>query len=192
MITHVIGIDPGLSGAISLLNADGGELFDVCDMPTRKTVKANGKRETVIDIEALAEIIIDYADHGIYFRNTHIVIEQQSTRPGLAATSVFKTGYGYGLLVGLAAAGDNDWSTIRPQDWKQWHGLIGAGGDLKGAARTRAIKTASREAAMARFPHHAAEFKRAKDDGRAEACLIADAYLKSIVTRPATQLKDAA
>jgi crossover junction endodeoxyribonuclease RuvC len=184
MITHILGIDPGLSGAIALIQADTGELFDVTDMPTRKIVKANGKKETVIDVPALAEIIADYADHGIYFRNSHIVVEEQSTRPGLAATSVFKTGYGYGLLVGLAAAGDNDWSTIRPQDWKATHNLIGAGGDLKGHKRTAAIKLASREAAMLRFPHHADMFRRVKDDGRAEAALIGDAYLRSLVARP--------
>jgi crossover junction endodeoxyribonuclease RuvC len=177
-ITHIIGIDPGLSGAIALLS--GGELFDVTDMPTRKTVKANGEKETVIDIDELSIVIADYIDHGHDFRNVHIVIEQQSTRPGQA--HAFKTGEGYGVLKGIAAAGDNRWSTIRPQNWKHRHNLIGAGGDLPaGSKRTRAIKLASREAAMARFPHHADMFRRAKDDGRAEAALIADAYLQSIL-----------
>ena len=183
-VTHVIGIDPGLSGAIALIQADRGELFNVVDMPTRKSVKANGKKETIIDVPALAEILNDYIGHGHGPENVHIVIEQQSTRPGLAAGAVFKTGYGYGVLVGLAEASGCHWTTIRPQQWKATHGLIGAGGDLKGAARTRAIKTASREAAMARFPHHACMFWRIKDDGRAEAALIADAYLCSIVARP--------
>jgi crossover junction endodeoxyribonuclease RuvC len=182
-VTHIIGIDPGLSGAIALLTRDG-ELFDVVDMATRKAVKANGKKETVIDIAGLAEILNDYIDHACGPENVHIVIEQQSTRPGLAAGSVFKTGYGYGLIVMAAQALGCHWSTIRPQDWKHRHNLIGAGGDLKGAARSRAIKTASREAAMARFPHHACMFWRIKDDGRAEAALIADAYLCSLVARP--------
>jgi crossover junction endodeoxyribonuclease RuvC len=183
-VTHIIGIDPGLSGAIALIQADTGELFEVTDMPTYKTVKANGKGETVIDVPALAEILNDYIDHAYGPENVHIVIEQQSTRPGLAAGSVFKTGYGYGVLIGLAEASGCHWSTIRPQDWKHRHNLIGAGGDLKGHKRTAAIKLASREAAMARFPHHADMFKRVRDDGRAEAALIADAYLCSIVVRP--------
>ena len=63
-ISHIIGIDPGLSGAIALIQADTGELFDVTDMPTRKHVKANGKKETVIDVPALAETIDDYIDHA--------------------------------------------------------------------------------------------------------------------------------
>ena len=186
-ISHIISIDPGLSGAIALIQADTGELFDVADMPTRKTVTAAGKKATVIDVPALAEILDDYIDHAYNPDHVAIVIEQQSTRPGLAAGAVFKTGYGYGVLVGLAEASGCHWTTIRPQDWKQWHpGLIGAGGDLKGGARTRAIKTASREAAMARFPHHADRFWRLRDDGRAEAALIADAHLRSIVARPVT------
>ena len=183
-ISHIIGIDPGLSGAIALIQADTGELFDVADMPTRKTVTAAGKKATVIDVPALAETIDDYIDHAYGPDHVAIVIEAQSTRPGLAAGSVFKTGYGYGLLVGYATGSGCHVTTIRPQDWKATHNLIGAGGDLKGAARTRAIKTASREAAMARFPHHACMFWRIKDDGRAEAALIADAYLRSLAARP--------
>jgi crossover junction endodeoxyribonuclease RuvC len=183
-ITHIIGIDPGLSGAIALINADTGELFDVTDMPTRKTVKANGKGGTVIDMPTLDATMIDYIDHGYGPANVAIVIEAQSTRPGLAAGSVFKTGEGYGILKGYAQASGCQWTTIRPQDWKATHNLIGAGGDLKGAARTRAIKLASREAAMARFIHHADMFRRVKDDGRAEAALIGDAYLCSLVVRP--------
>jgi crossover junction endodeoxyribonuclease RuvC len=183
-ITHIIGIDPGLSGAIALINADTGELFDVTDMPTRKTIKANGKKETVLDHGEIIDTINDYIDHATDRWRVMIVIEQQSTRPGLAATSVFKTGYGYGLLVGLAAFSGCNMIVERPQDWKATHNLIGAGGDLKGAARTRAIKLASREKAMGRFPHHADMFKRAKDDGRAEAALIADAYLCSLAARP--------
>ena len=176
-VSHIVGIDPGLSGAIALVTRDG-ELFDVTDMPTRKTVTATGKKATVIDVTALAEILNDYIGHGNGPEDVHIVIEQQSTRPGLAAGAVFKTGYGYGLLVGYAESSGCHWSTIRPQDWKATHGLIGAGGDLKGAARTRAIKLASRETAMILHPHHADMFKRVKDDGRAEAALIASAYLK--------------
>jgi crossover junction endodeoxyribonuclease RuvC len=183
-ITHIIGIDPGLSGAIALINADTGELFDVTDMPTRKTIKANGKKETVIDVTGLRTVIADYAHHSARRFYTHIVIEEQSTRPGLAAGSVAKTHYGYGLIVMAADALDCQWTTIRPQEWKATHNLIGAGGDLKGHKRTAAIKLASREKAMGRFPHHADLFKRAKDDGRAEAALIADAYLCSLVARP--------
>jgi hypothetical protein len=186
-ITHCISIDPGLSGAIALIliQADTGELFDVTDMPTRKIVKANGKKTTVIDVPALAEVIRDYAGHSRHRWNTHVIIEEQSTRPGLAAGSVAKTHFGYGLIVMAAEALDCEWSTIRPQDWKATHGLIGAGSHLPaGSKRTRAIKTASREAAMARFPHHADLFRLAKNDGRAEAALIGDAYLCSLVARP--------
>jgi crossover junction endodeoxyribonuclease RuvC len=184
-ITHIIGIDPGLSGAIALINADTGELFDVTDMPTRKTVKANGKGGTVIDMPALDATMIDYIDHGYGPANVAIVIEAQSTRPGLAAGSVFKTGEGYGILKGYAQASGCQWTTIRPQDWKATHNLIGAGSHLPaGSKRTRAIKTASREAAMARFPHHADLFRLAKNDGRAEAALIGDAYVDGWHARP--------
>ena len=183
-VSHILGIDPGLTGAIALINAFTGELFDVTDMPTRKTVTAAGKKATVIDVSALAETLNDYIDHADRARDAVIVIEQQSTRPGLAAGAVFKTGYGYGVIIGAAASTGAHTVTVRPQDWKQWHGLIGAGGDLKGHKRTAAIKTASRVAAMARFPYHADAFWRLRDDGRAEAALVGDAYLRSLTARP--------
>jgi crossover junction endodeoxyribonuclease RuvC len=183
-ITHIIGIDPGLSGAIALINADTGELFDVTDMPTSTVTSAKGKKSRTLDGAALIETLADYIDHAESPDRVQIVIEKQSTRPGLSATSVFTTGYGYGLLLGISAASGGHVRTIRPQEWKATHNLIGAGGDLKGAARTRAIKLASREKAMGRFIHHADMFKRAKDDGRAEAALIADAYLCSLAARP--------
>jgi hypothetical protein len=187
-ITHILGIDPGLSGAIALVTTDG-ELFDVTDMPiitTTKKVKGKIKSSSRIDVAGVRTVMADYADHSRHRWDTHVVIEEQSTRAGLGATSVLKTGYGYGLLVGIAEALGCEWSTIRPQDWKQWHpGLIGAGSHLPaGSKRTRAIKTASRVAAMARYPHHADLFRLAKNDGRAEAALIGDAYLRSLVARP--------
>jgi crossover junction endodeoxyribonuclease RuvC len=186
-ITHVIGIDPGLSGAIALIQADTGELFDVTDTPiitTTKKVKGKIKKSSRIDVPALHAVMADYANHSARRCDTHIVIEEQSTRSGLGATSVLKTGYGYGVLVGIAEALGCHWSTIRPQDWKATHNLIGAGGDLKGHKRTAAIKLASRQKAMLRFPHHADLFRLAKNDGRAEAALIGDAYLRSLVARP--------
>jgi crossover junction endodeoxyribonuclease RuvC len=184
-ITHIIGIDPGLSGAIALIQADTGELFDVTDMPTSTVTNAKGKKSRTLDADGVVETILDYLNHADDPEWVAIVIEKQSTRPGLSATSVFTTGTGYGVLLGIAAASCCGVKTIRPQEWKQWHpGLIGAGGDLKGHKRTAAIKLASREKAMGRFIHHADLFKRAKDDGRAEAALIADAYLRSLVARP--------
>lgn len=179
--SHIIGIDPGLNGAIALIDADTGELFDITDMPTTTTT-GKGKKVRAIDADQIVAALDDYLGHADRASDVVIVVEQQSTRPGLAAGAVFKTGYGYGVIIGAAASTGAPTVTVRPQDWKATHGLIGAGGDLKSAARTRAIKTASREAAMGRFPYHADLFKRAKDDGRAEAALIAGAYLCSLNT----------
>jgi hypothetical protein len=181
--SHCIGIDPGLSGAIALLTRSG-ELFDVTDMPTIATTDAKGKTSNSVDAYEIVETILDYIGHADDPEQVAIVIEQQSTRPGLAAGSVFKTAEGYGILQGIAAASCCQVTLVRPQEWKAVHGLIGAGGDLKGAARTRAIKLASRQTAMKLHPHHRDLFKRAKDDGRAEAALIASAHLRSLTAHP--------
>jgi crossover junction endodeoxyribonuclease RuvC len=184
-VSHIIGIDPGLSGAIALLEVASGELFDVTDMPTIATTDAKGKTSNSVDAYEIVETLLDYINHADDPEQVAIVIEQQSTRPGLAAGSVFKTAEGYGILQGIAAASCCQITIVRPQDWKAAHGLIGAGGDLPaGSKRTRAIKLASRQAAMKLHPHHADMFKRAKDDGRAEAVLIASAHLRNLTAHP--------
>lgn len=183
--SHIIGIDPGLNGAIALIDTDTGELFDITDMPTTTTTK-KGKKVRAINADQIVAALDDYLGHADRDADVLIVIEQQSTRPGLAAGAIFKTGYGYGVIIGAAAANGATTITVRPQAWKAAHGLIGAGGDLKGAARTRAIKTASRQTATLCFPYHADMFKRAKDDGRAEAALIASAHLPTLTRNETT------
>ena len=181
MTRHVIAIDPGLTGAIALLT--DGELVEVVDMPTATTTKRKkGKTVTVntLDVDRIVAII-DRLGYSLNLDHDHpleFVIEAQSTRPGQAAQSVLKTGTGYGVLIGIAAMTGHPWHTIRPQEWKKEQGLSGIGAELKGAAKTRAIKTASRHLAAMRWPDHALLFARAKDDGRAEAALIGDAWLR--------------
>ena len=146
MAKLICGIDPGMSGAFALL-ADG-ELVEMADMPV---IEFNGKRR--LNAAAAAEIVIR-------FNAALTVIEQVSAMPKQGVASTFAFGYGAGVLEGIHAALGRAILMVRPNVWKR-------------EAAVPADKSAARMMATRLWPDHANLFARVKDDGRAEAALLA-------------------
>jgi crossover junction endodeoxyribonuclease RuvC len=73
---------------------------------------------------------------------------------------MFAFGESFGLAKGVLAGLKIPTSTVTPGKWKK-------------ALQLNAGKDGSRAKAVQIWPEHAGEFKRVKDDGKAEACLIA-------------------
>jgi crossover junction endodeoxyribonuclease RuvC len=73
-----------------------------------------------------------------------------------------------GVIEGVCAAAGLPIAFLTPAYWKR---LVGIAPGKEGA------KDAARSLALRRWPSHAATFARVKDDGRAEAALIAVAGL---------------
>jgi len=86
-------------------------------------------------------------------------------RPGEGAVGAFAFGRSRGVVEGVLAAAGIPASFIAPASWKRTVGL------------SMASKDAARAEAIRRWPDHAELFARKKDDGRAEAALIAVAGL---------------
>ena len=84
--------------------------------------------------------------------SAHVLIEASQAMPGQGVSSTWTTGYGYGAWVGLLAALQIAYTTVRPAIWKRALGL-------------RKDKEAARLRAMQLFP--AADLRRKKDHGRA-------------------------
>jgi crossover junction endodeoxyribonuclease RuvC len=146
-----IGIDPGLSGAIAVLTDDS---LQIHDMPVM-TVDRNGKAKRQVSANELAELLNLYAG-----KDCHVYVERVSAMAGQGVTSVFSFGRSFGMIEGILAALKMPVTFVAPATW------------------TRAIgrspgKDASRARAMELFPEHQDLFKRVKDDGRADAALIA-------------------
>lgn len=150
---RVISIDPGLDGAIAVL--EGGVPSSIYDMPT-KTEKT--RRE--ICPERLAEIITSHLDGN----TTVVVIEKVGGSPRMAPGAAFNFGEGFGMARGVCAALLVPHFLLTPQKWKAVHGLTGKD------------KDASRQLALSKYPEHAEWFKRKKDTDRAEAILIGLAW----------------
>lgn len=146
----ILGIDIGVQGAIAILN-ETGTLFEIHDMPVLHDGPA-GRR--AINAPLLAEITFDSLAN-------HAFVEHVSARPGEGAVGAFAFGRSRGVIEGVLAAAGIPVTFITPGSWKRAVGLKLASKD---AARAEAIR---------RWPDHAGLFARKKDDGRAEAALIA-------------------
>jgi crossover junction endodeoxyribonuclease RuvC len=145
-----IGIDIGIQGALALLSRNG-DLIDVADMPI---LRDGPKGRATVNGPLLADIV--YRWHA-----TTAFVEHVSARPREGAVGAFAFGRSRGIIEGVMAACGVPVLFITPASWKRAVGL------------SLASKDAARSEAIRRWPSHAALFARCKDDGRAEACLIA-------------------
>ncbi len=151
-MTRIIGIDPGLSGAVVvLLDARNISIFD---MPTM-TVERNGKAKRQVSASELADIFSPYDSS-----KCHVYVEKVSAMAGQGVTSVFSFGRSFGMIEGILAAFKLPVTYVAPATW------------VKAVGRGQG-KDASRARAMELFPNNQADFKRVKDDGRSDAALIA-------------------
>lgn len=143
-MTVTIGIDPGASGAIALL--DGARLVCVHDIPHH-----DGKVNPV----AVADLLWPWRDEEV-----EVWIEDVHAMPKQGVSSSFKFGRAHGTVEGVLGALRLPVHYVTPAKWKKHLGLT-------------KDKAASRRRATELWPLHAATFARVKDDGRAEAALIA-------------------
>ena len=149
---RVIGIDPGLSGAIAVIN--GNDDLIIFDMPTM-TVERNGKAKRQVSASVLAQILKTAKSD-----DCHVFVEKVSAMAGQGVTSVFSFGRSFGMIEGILAALHMPVTYVAPATWVK-------------AVHRGAGKDASRSRAMELFPDNQADFKRVKDDGRSDAALIA-------------------
>ena len=148
---RIIGIDPGLDGAVAVYY---GESLRILDMPTM-TVERNGKNKRQVSAVELAAIL-----YSAQSEDCHVFVEKVSAKTGQGVTSVFSFGRSFGMIEGILAAFKMPVTFVAPATWTK---AVGRGQG----------KDASRARAMELFPANKDEFKRVKDDGRADAALIA-------------------
>jgi crossover junction endodeoxyribonuclease RuvC len=147
-VAKVLGVDPGLKGAFAFLSL-GGDLIEVEDMPyVGKEVNAH----------LIARLILGYGPVR------HAIVERAQPMPKQGISGTFNYGTGYGKILGVLAALDIPIIHM-PSGWKTKMHL---GKD----------KNMSRQRASERWPYAADYFKRVKDDGRAEAALMAAHWLE--------------
>lgn len=148
----VAGIDPGKTGAMAILFDDGTVTFH--DVPR---IKLKGKDKPAWGLWAREwSVALDLATPDM------VVIENVAARPGQGVTSMFTFGRTLGFVHGLVRATTScPLHEVSPSQWKAKLGLLNSD------------KGASRETCANLYPTTAANLSRVKDDGRAEAALLA-------------------
>ena len=149
----IFGIDPGVSGAISIL--ENKKVIDIFDMPTMIDGKKN-KRQ--VNGSQVTNIIKDKLNLN---KETIVVVEHVNAMPGQGVTSMFNFGQSFGVIKGVCSALSLPIYFVRPTKWKKHFNLINSNKD---ASRTKAIEI---------YPEISSQLSRKKDSNRADAILIA-------------------
>ena len=155
----VVGIDPGLSGAIAIL--ENNKVLNIFDMPVMAEGKKN-KRQ--LNSAQLVSIIKDGTKPE---SEIAVVVEQVNAMPGQGVTSMFNFGQTFGAIKGVCAALELPIFFVRPSKWKKHFELINSSKD---SSRTKVIEM---------YPSLSSQLAKKKDVNKSDAILIARFYTET-------------
>jgi crossover junction endodeoxyribonuclease RuvC len=152
-----IGIDPGLNGAVGVITPEAEHVFDTPTM-----VVSGVKEKRICNAAAMAVLLKPF---GCSTRQPDVlvVLEAVHSMPKQGVASSFSFGEGLGVWKGIIATLGLPLEMPSPQRWKK--AMMADMGKDKDASRLKAIQL---------FPSMASQLSRKKDDGRAEALLLAE------------------
>ena len=149
----IIGIDPGLSGGIAVL--ENNKVLNIFDMPVMSEGKKNKRQLNS------AQLVVLIKENIRPHEEVVVVVEQVNAMPGQGVTSMFNFGQSFGVIKGICAALSLPIYFVRPTKWKKHFNLIKTNKD---ASRTKVIEV---------YPEISSKLHRKKDSNRADAILIA-------------------
>ena len=125
----IIGIDPGLSGAIAIL--ENNKVLNLFNMPVMPEGKKNKRQlNSALLVDLIRENIASTDE-------VSVVVEQVNAMPGQGVTSMFNFGQTFGAIKGICAALKLPIFYVRPSKWKKHFELINSSKD---SSRTKAIE----------------------------------------------------
>ena len=158
----IVGIDPGLSGAIAILKEN--KVLGIFDMPVMAEGKKNKKQLNSAQlVNILKENIQDKEESAV-------VVEQVNAMPGQGVTSMFNFGQTFGAIKGVCAALELPIFFVRPSKWKKHFELINSSKD---SSRTKVIEM---------YPSLYNQLSKKKDVNKSDAILIARFFNETRLT----------
>lgn len=156
----IIGIDPGLSGAIALLN--GEKVKNIWDMPVESKMSGGRRIDTVglIGLQRSIKVTCDMIGRPLV-----IVLEATSAMPGQGVSSMFSMGEALGCARMFASLFGAPLYMYGPSHWKRKMGVP-----------PKSPKDYSITLAKRLCPSSSGWLTLKKHDGRAEAVLLALAH----------------
>jgi len=161
------GVDPGAKGAICTFDLETGRLR-MYDMPNAHIDVGRGRNARARNVTSAVKLGAMVA--GFDPQPDVMWLEDVAARPGQGVSSMFTFGRAVGVVEGVMGALAIPVFHVQPRVWMKEFGVIGKSALHDGSAGRRPN---SRYVASAAFPEYADLFQRVKDDGRADAALIA-------------------
>ena len=158
----IIGIDPGLSGAIAIL--ENNRVLDVFEMPVMAEGKKNKRQLNSAQLVKLLRNNISKNE------DVSVVVEQVNAMPGQGVTSMFNFGQTFGAIKGVCAALELPIFFVRPSKWKKHFELINSSKD---SSRTKVIEM---------YPSLSNQLSKKKDVNKSDAILIARFFNETRLT----------
>ena len=158
----IVGIDPGLSGAIAIL--ENKKVLSLFDMPIMAEGKKNKRQLNSAQLVNIIKESLNLNDE------IAVVVEQVNAMPGQGVTSMFNFGQTFGAIKGVCAALDLPIFFVRPSKWKKYFELINSSKD---SSRTKAIEM---------YPSLSNQLAKKKDVNKSDAILIARFYYDTRIT----------
>lgn len=161
----ICGIDCGAQGAMAFMLPDG-TLVGIEDMPVDKVQQGKFLRSRISPARLLAIFEGDMEVHAFIERPEGFPIITRNKASGIretrqpSAKNMLSFGEMFGITLCACVASGMAVTEIGPGAWKR-------------AMAVPADKAEARRIATLKFPKFAAMFARVKDDGRAEAALLA-------------------
>jgi crossover junction endodeoxyribonuclease RuvC len=149
---YFIGIDPGITGAIAVIDG-AGRVLVVADLPTIQS--GNGKVKRAISGIGIYAILRPWMAGRML-----VALEKPGSMPGQGVASMFSMGESFGVIRGVLEAHAVPYTTERPAGWKKSMGLS----KEKELVRAWALRA---------HPEVAGDLLRKKDHNRAEAIALA-------------------
>lgn len=143
------GIDPGKTGAMVILFPDNSVIVNRVPLMKLRSKEQPAWSDWWQQWSAAAQDV------------DRFVVEQIAARPGQGVSSMFNFGVSYGFAQAVAVASGAPMHFVTPATWKAKLSLL------------KSDKNASREMARRLMPKINGEVARVKDDGVAEAALLA-------------------
>ena len=158
----IIGIDPGLSGGIAVL--ENNQVLSIFDMPVMSEGKKN-KRQ--LNSALLVNLINENIGKN---EEVVVVVEQVNAMPGQGVTSMFNFGQTFGAIKGICAALGLPIFFFFSSKWKKHFELINSSKD---SSRTKVIEM---------YPKLSGDLAKKKDVNKSDAILIARFFSETRLT----------
>lgn len=163
-----IGIDPGLSGAISAICARRG-LLATEDLPVCSNGLEKAKVMRWLDVKALSALLSDWATRFEFAQEAMLAfLERSIPMPDQTVWTAASCFDSVGALRATVALKGYELHMVTSNEWKRYYGL---GKD----------KDETRQTALRLYPGAAGDLARKKDHNRAESVLIARYGLRRMV-----------